>query len=557
MGCNCSSSGPALPQPDAARWHTNVWHRGEGDDGDQMQSMGTPPNPIRFLPLQLEDVTVLRRQEDGSFHVDGSDVPDRGAGLPYCLSKSLQNKDANLIAKWGSSIQGEDLGDGWVRCDIDAQGLKYLKSMRSENLLEVLMSQKFIKDRSMVLLSENALPGVDGRWKSSKHGGVKTIQGQNLYWGYGMTFGITYLPMERLSYDHLGDTRKGMLAGNKIDWNDGDSWTRLQNDPFSMTETVRLGPRLGSNSIGFSCHKGLKPEIPNQDNWSIVHVAGDFLVYTVCDGHGMSGHHVADISKDALPRFLLQDHRFRRQRQDALADAFEATQDLLRTVDRHGLVKAGLGGTTATMVVHDRAEQKLQVGHVGDSTAILGRLGANDQLIPVQLTREHHLEMEDERKRIEATGARVEWEAGAYRAFNKHGTGAGLNVTRSLGDLDAHLECGIASFPEVKEVELLFEDKVLIVASDGVWTWMKPQEVLDILAACGAAQPAVAAERVAKEAYDRWLQETGQQAADDITVLVVDLTARDIKEQFESEEGFDGCGFFRNEEETEETTIEG
>ena len=29
------------------------------------------------------------------------------------------------------------------------------------------------------------------------------------------------------------------------------------------------------------------------------------------------------------------------------------------------------------------------------------------------------------------------------------------------------------------------------------------------------------------------------------------------QEQFESEEGFDGCGFFRNEEETEETTIEG
>jgi hypothetical protein len=36
-----------------------------------------------------------------------------------------------------------------------------------------------------------------------------------------------------------------------------------------------------------------------------------------------------------------------------------------------------------------------------------------------------------------------------------------------------------------------------------------------------------------QEAYDRWLQETGQQAADDITVLVVDLTARDIKAQSE------------------------
>ena len=30
-----------------------------------------------------------------------------------------------------------------------------------------------------------------------------------------------------------------------------------------------------------------------------------------------------------------------------------------------------------------------------------------------------------------------------------------------------------------------------------------------------------------------------------------------MQEQFDSEEGFDGCGFFRNEEETEETTTEG
>jgi len=548
MGCNCSSSEPGLPQADAVRWHTNVWHRGQ-EDRPEIQ-----PNPIRFLPMQLENVTVLWPQEDGSFYVDGSDVPGRSTGLSYRVSKSLQDKDSSLIAKWGSSVQGEDLGDGWVKCDIDAKSFKFLQNMRAENLLEVLTSQAFHQDRCMVLMSENAMPGVDGRWKSSKHGGVKTIQGKTLYWGYGMTFGITYLPMERLSYDHMGDTRRGMLAGNRIDWNDGDCWIRLQNDPFSSTEALRLGPRLGQSSIGFSCHKGLKPEIPNQDNWSIVHVAGDFSIYSVCDGHGINGHHVADIAKDALPRFLLQDKRFRRQRQAALVDAFEVTQDLLRTIDRHNLVKAAMGGTTATVVVHDQAEQKLQVAHVGDSTAILGRLGPKEQLIAVQLTREHHLEMEDERQRVEATGARVEWEAGAYRAFNKHGTGAGLNVTRSLGDLDAHLECGIVSQPEVKEVELLSEDKVLIVASDGVWTWMKPQEVLNIITACGPAHPSVAAERVAKEAYDRWLQQTGHQAADDITVLVVDLTAREAKDPFESEGGFDGCGFFGGEEDTEETT---
>ncbi|CAK9015783.1 unnamed protein product [Durusdinium trenchii] len=429
----------------------------------------------------------------------------------------------------------------------------------------------------MVLMSENALPGIDGRWTSSKHAGVKTIQGKTLYWGFGMQFGINYLPMERLSYDHMGMARKGMLAGNKIDWNDDDCWTRQQNDPYSTTETLRLGARLAANSIGFCCHKGFKPEIPNQDNWSIVHVNGDFSVYTICDGHGLSGHHVADVTKDSLPRLLLQDPRFRRQRRDALVDAFENTQDLLRTADRQGLVKAAVGGTTATVVVHDHAEQKLQVAHVGDSAAVLGRMGQAEQFLAVPLTRarghgarpsatrprkrvveldraDHHLEAEDERHRVEAVGARVEWEAGAYRAFNKHGTGAGLNVTRSLGDLDAHVECGISSEPEVilrlkkgsKKTNRVEHDmprtpqralagasggqrrRVDLDEASGTAICLTPlQEVLDIVAACGAAQPTVAAER---EAYERWMQQTGRQAADDIVVLIIDLAARDRKD---------------------------
>ena len=35
-----------------------------------------------------------------------------------------------------------------------------------------------------------------------------------------------------------------------------------------------------------------------------------------------------------------------------------------------------------------------------------------------------------------ATGARVEWEAGAYRAFNKHGTGAGATRNVQKGGAD-------------------------------------------------------------------------------------------------------------------------
>lgn len=47
-------------------------------------------------------------------------------------------------------------------------------------------------------------------------------------------------------------------------------------------------------------------------------------------------------------------------------------QELLQTADRHQLVKAALGGTTATVVVHDHAEQKLQAQPGG--SAVGGKL---------------------------------------------------------------------------------------------------------------------------------------------------------------------------------------
>ena len=33
-----------------------------------------------------------------------------------------------------------------------------------------------------------------------------------------------------------------------------------------------------------------------------------------------------------------------------------------------------------------------------------------------------------------------------------------------------------------------------------------------------------------QEAYERWMQQTGRQAADDIVVLIIDLAARDRKD---------------------------
>jgi len=44
--------------------------------------------------------------------------------------------------------------------------------------------------------------------------------------------------------------------------------------------------------ISIVCKKGLKPESPNQDDFSIL-IDGPSFILGVYDGHGMHGHHVS------------------------------------------------------------------------------------------------------------------------------------------------------------------------------------------------------------------------------------------------------------------------
>lgn len=52
----------------------------------------------------------------------------------------------------------------------------------------------------------------------------------------------------------------------------------------------------------------------------------------------------------------------------------------------------------------------------------------------------------------------------------------GLAMSRSLGDTVAHT-VGVSSVPEMHVVELTPADRLLVVASDGLWEFMSNQEV--------------------------------------------------------------------------------
>jgi len=295
-------------------------------------------------------------------------------------------------------------------------------------------------------------------------------------------------------------------------------------------KTVENKGEVGDVSgLGYTCRKGLKPESPNQDSFIILRVDKQFSIYGVFDGHGQKGHDVSEYVKLTLPKLLLRDPRWNdgpAALPQICKDAFKKIQNLIATAQQLNQMDAKLAGTTCTIAIHDHTNNKLTVAHVADSTAVLGRVPAGTKEIQaVQLTRDHKPDLKDERERIEKAGGRVVFDGYAnHRVYAKNARYPGLNMSRCLGDLLGHWECGISCEPEVSQRDLGPEDTLLLLCSDGVWEFMSPQEAVQLVTGVKGGQAMIAAETLAKAAWDRWIREEGGAVVDDITVVLVQLT---------------------------------
>lgn len=96
----------------------------------------------------------------------------------------------------------------------------------------------------------------------------------------------------------------------------------------------------------------------------------------------------------------------------------------------------------------------------------------------------------------------------------------GLAMSRSFGDLVAQ-SVGVTSTPEQNMIELCPEDKVMVLASDGVWEFMENEEVASIIFPFYQQRNAEkAAETLVRAAFKRWKREESS-SIDDITCIVV------------------------------------
>jgi len=298
---------------------------------------------------------------------------------------------------------------------------------------------------------------------------------------------------------------------------------------FADKKMTQMGAPMDPNKtgIGFACKKGLKPESPNQDSWVVLKM-GDWSIYGVFDGHGKQGHHVSQFVKECIPKLIVKDKRFRGDSQEdmleMLKDVYKRAQNMVAAATRMGKIDAHMSGCTTTVLLHDHVKNKLYVSWAGDSGIGLVCKKASGEIYGNKLSWDHKPDVKEEKAFIERNGGKVVFDGYSnYRVYAKAGRYPGLNMSRALGDLMGHTDAGISAEPTVKCHDLVAEDKTIILCSDGVWEFITDPEAVNIVAAFPRDQVMACADKLSKEAWDRWIKEEGGMVVDDITAVIIHL----------------------------------
>lgn len=343
---------------------------------------------------------------------------------------------------------------------------------------------------------------------------------------------------------------------------------------------------------GYSCKKGLKPELPNQDSFLMLTLGRKWGLYGIFDGHGSKGHDVSNFVKEILSKVLVVQPQLDTHPDAALLNAFRVTQDLIAEATRIGMIDARCSGCTATVVLHDMQQNTLFIAHVGDSRAVLGiKSTETGAWVSQDLTQDHKPNLPQERMRIEQAGGQVFFDGYSnWRVYVRGKRYPGLNMSRAMGDLLGATDAGISSNPDVGVISMApmpveeeshkarsaspkgaapeapvnmepldggmdtiqmlqrsldsqkamrksnsnqaaspfvssrrleKEDKMLVIASDGVWDMLPSTRVVQVVGAYPAERAMDAAEELSKLSWLCWLSGSGGTSSDDISALVI------------------------------------
>jgi len=287
--------------------------------------------------------------------------------------------------------------------------------------------------------------------------------------------------------------------------------------PIKITEkTVIAEPIVNTQAIGMACHIG-KVRTKMEDA-AVLLQGKDYQIAAVLDG--LRDNRSSTFAAHQLP-LLVADAL---QHSDGsiemvLQDGFAQVEETLKTVQPP--IECG---TTATLALLQAGE--IWLAWLGDSPAWLLRSNPESQVLDevIELTSAHHPEREDEAARIAANGGRVGREliwmdngeqmpSGPARVYypTDNQTG-GVALSRALGLFD--FKPAVSSEVQIRHYVYQASDKFLLLASDGVLSYLDKTSVLNIMNISSSAQ--TAADAIIEAILKRG-------APDNATVMLLDL----------------------------------
>lgn len=307
----------------------------------------------------------------------------------------------------------------------------------------------------------------------------------------------------------------------------------------------------------------------NQDSYSVTdnlaNKDGDAF-FGVYDGHGPKGHECSQFVRDNLPSLVAKGlGKAGGKHQDDLdAIMTKAHVECNKKIHKSNLVDDEYSGCTSISVYLRGNEKQITVNNVGDSRAIIGRSDdvpdtgkKTSALLATALSSDQTPWRRDERKRIQDAGGRVltadqltgkvpievgadgksDWKSNRNlsagekvlgeeidesgdppRVFSPHGDYPGLSLTRAFGDkVISEEKVGINAEPEILTRELTPDDKIIFLASDGVWEFLTNQKVIDMCIKNG--DPLKACRKIAQKSYELWMKNDSR--SDDISMICI------------------------------------
>lgn len=302
---------------------------------------------------------------------------------------------------------------------------------------------------------------------------------------------------------------------------------------------------LGKLRIQYAClsrrgHDSEDPSKPNQDSYSVHHGFCDTssdTFFGVYDGHGPTGEACSGFVKQRLPHLI--HHKIKQHDNSILttdqiqASMHEAHTQCNEELHASGDIDDSSSGTTSITMYMQGAYNRITICNVGDSRAVLGTKtqATSDgdgvaRLKAVSLSTDHTPHRSDEAQRCISSGARIltfgqisphddddDSLEDPPRVWAKNAMYPGTAFTRSIGDAMAE-KLGVIAEPEMLSLKISPKEKVVVLASDGVFDVMSNQQVIDLCYQYYNEGPAEACRAVVEHSHKEWLNDAGEECVD-------------------------------------------